>query len=156
MPSNNCVSFGMRTLNWEIKFGNYGLLSRVDSKWMPGAYLNSETTIRHCWDPIDSDLQVSDTERAISLTNWNWEYVLAFLRNYTHRMALQMIQKRADGKSVTSIDFDRHRNYLEDSLRSSNRCFNPLTGGVMSRAYIKKSWGTDEDDKCPFCGQTDT
>lgn len=56
--------------------------------------------------PIVGDFQVSDSERVISLIESNWEYVLAFLRSYTHGMALQMIQKRSDGKSVTTIDFE--------------------------------------------------
>ena len=56
--------------------------------------------------PIDGDFQVSDSERAISLIDSNWEHILAFLQNYMHEMTLQLIQKRADGKSVTSIDFE--------------------------------------------------
>ena len=53
--------------------------------------------------PIVGDFQVSDSERVISLIDSNWEHILAFLRSYTHEMALQMIQKRADGKSVTLL-----------------------------------------------------
>jgi len=56
--------------------------------------------------PIVGDFQVSDSERVISLIDSNWEHILKFLQNYMQTLTLQLIQKRADGKSVTSIDFE--------------------------------------------------
>ena len=36
----------------------------------------------------------------------NLESVLTFLKSYIQEVSLKMSQKRSDGKSVTTIDFD--------------------------------------------------
>ena len=100
--------------------------------------------------PINVDLQVCDSGRSISLIESNLETVLLFLKRFNQDMSLKMIQKRSDGKSITTIDFDWHVNWSRYYLSSSSLCNNTLTGGVMSRAFIKKSWGTDDDDKMPI------
>ena len=55
---------------------------------------------------IIGDLQISNSERTISLIESNWESVLTFLQSYIQDLSMKMIQKRSDGKSVTSIDFE--------------------------------------------------
>ena len=48
MPLNNWENFGTKILIYDIKFCNYGRLSRVDSKWMPRTNLHFETTFCSC------------------------------------------------------------------------------------------------------------
>ena len=50
MPLNNWENFGTRISIYDIRFCNYGLLSRVDSKWLSRANLHSEKTFCYCWN----------------------------------------------------------------------------------------------------------
>lgn len=56
--------------------------------------------------PIGDDLMISEPMYSLSLIHSNMETLLLFLQRCVQDMSLKLIQKRSDGKSVTSIDFD--------------------------------------------------